>query len=176
MFLSSALGPVSTIQSGTFSGKVVTAYLPSSSDASHPPFSAIAAAAPGQLFPIALQIELHYQCRYIIVFSPLNVCQPSSGAPFDQRSFLPSSSSFGSCRCSVFFLLVSTSVTMQPAISSMQCLVAVQVPLIVAAAALATTAAAILLFKKQRAQTAMLTATSYTFLLSARRHLFPIPH
>ncbi len=43
----------------------MTLYFPSSADSSAlPPFSSIARAAAGQLFPIALQIEMHYQCRY----------------------------------------------------------------------------------------------------------------
>lgn len=63
-FLSGALGQASAVQSGSFTGKVMTAAFPSSDGSSSlPPFSAIARAAAGQLFPISLQIEMHYQCR-----------------------------------------------------------------------------------------------------------------
>lgn len=66
VFLSGSVGQVCAVQSGTFSGKAMTLDIPPSTESSsHPPFSVIARAAPGQLFPIALQIEMHYQCRYV---------------------------------------------------------------------------------------------------------------
>jgi hypothetical protein len=64
-FLSGALGRASSVQSGTFSGKLMTLHFPPKDDlTSHPPFDAIARAVEHKLFNVSIQIEMHYQCRY----------------------------------------------------------------------------------------------------------------
>jgi hypothetical protein len=109
-FLSGALGQVSAVQSGAFTGKVMTVHLPTLSESpSLPSFSVVAHAALGKLFPVSLQIELQYQCRLILfsifltscLLMPIIILRPVfPGALLGALCYPRSSSGFGNCLCS----------------------------------------------------------------------------